>query len=688
MEYIKKALLKVKKLWKKMHATQILILVSSLFILITIGYFALLANSADVESLRQGLNQKTIIYDKDGDEASKVSANLSEGVPIDDVPEHVKQAIVAIEDVRFEKHRGIDMKGMMRAFFLNLKAGRITAGGSTITQQLTKKALLSDERTYKRKLEEVFLAIEIEKNFTKDEILEMYMNQVYFGSGAYGVQNASKKYFGKSIDQVTISEGAMLAGIINRPSALDPYKNMEGALDRRDLVLSQMKKYEMISESEYDQAVNETIVLSDSGGDPLKGKYPHYVDAVINEAVNLYGLTQEEILTQGYRIYTQMDQNIQASMERVYGNDSLFPISPDGVLIQSGAIITQPQTGGVLGLIGGRGEHTFRAFNRATQLKSRQPGSVMKPLVVYTPALAAGYDAHSLLKDEENMSYAGYSPKNYNGQYLGEVPMYKAVEDSLNVPAVWLLNEIGINKGVKMLENFGLDVPKEDQNLPLALGGMSQGFSPKQLAEAYGVFPNEGERVETHIITKIIDPMGNVLVDKKPKKAKVIDAKVAKEMTSMLLNVVETGTGKNAQIPGHKLAGKTGSTQLDFEDITNGTQDQWFVGYTSNLVGAVWLGYDKTDRTHYIKGNSSETVVPIFHAVMEQAVQYVDDEPFEIPSINETLEEKNNSFTEKFKEQWKKFDDKMLEEAGKWKQTFEKGKDKLKETFKKFTSDN
>src|SRR5699024_1753164 len=169
------------------------------------------------------------------------------------------------------------------------------------------------------------------------------------------------------------------------------------------------------------------------------------------------------------------------------------------------------------------------------------PGSVMKPLVVYTPALAAGYDAHSLLKDEENMSYAGYSPKNYNGQYLGEVPMYKAVEDSLNVPAVWLLNEIGINKGVKMLENFGLDVPKEDQNLPLALGGMSQGFSPKQLAEAYGVFPNEGERVETHIITKIIDPMGNVLVDKKPKKAKVIDAKVAKEMTSMLLNVVETG---------------------------------------------------------------------------------------------------------------------------------------------------
>lgn len=688
MELLKKGFLKLKKFWKKIHATQIIILVSSLFILFTIGYFALLANSADVESLRQGLNQKTIIYDKDNDEASKISANLSEGVPIDDVPGHVKQAIIAIEDVRFENHRGIDIKGMMRAFFLNLKAGRITAGGSTITQQLTKKALLSDERTYKRKLEEVFLAIEIEKNFTKDEILEMYMNQVYFGSGAYGVENASKKYFGKSIDQVTISEGAMLAGIINRPSALDPYKNMEGALERRDLVLSQMKKYEMISESEYDQAINETIVLSDSGGDPLKGKYPHYVDAVINEAVNLYGLTQEEILTQGYRIYTQMDQNIQAAMERVYGNDSLFPISSDGVLIQSGAIITQPQTGGVLGLIGGRGEHTFRAFNRATQLKSRQPGSVMKPLVVYTPALAEGYDAHSILKDEANMSYAGYSPKNYNGQYLGEVPMYQAVEDSLNVPAVWLLNEIGIDKGVKMLENFGLDVPKEDQNLPLALGGMSQGFSPKQLAEAYGVFPNEGERVETHIITKIIDPMGNVIVDKKPKKAKVINAKVAKEMTSMLLNVVETGTGKQAQIPGHKLAGKTGSTQLDFADITNGTQDQWFVGYTSNLVGAVWLGYDKTDRSHYIKGTSSETVVPIFHAMMEQAVQYVDDEPFEIPSINETLEEKENSFTEKFKEQWKKFDDKMLEEAGKWKKTFEKGKDKLKETFKKFTSDN
>src|SRR5699024_4486974 len=186
------------------------------------------------------------------------------------------------------------------------------------------------------KLEEVFLAIEIEKNFTKDEILEMYMNQVYFGSGAYGVQNASKKYFGKSIDQVTISEGAMLAGIINRPSALDPYKNMEGALDRRDLVLSQMKKYEMISESEYDQAVNETIALSDSGGDPLKGKYPHYVDAVINEAVNLYGLTQEEILTQGYRIYTQMDQNIQALKKRFYIKDSFIHILEVDVIFNIG----------------------------------------------------------------------------------------------------------------------------------------------------------------------------------------------------------------------------------------------------------------------------------------------------------------------------------------------------------------
>ncbi|MBW8349620.1 penicillin-binding protein 1A [Bacillus sp. IITD106] len=676
------------RFWRRAHLNQIIILLLSLTILVGLAYFAYLASAANVESLKQGLSQSTVIYDKDEDEASKISANLIEGVSIDKVPDNLQNAIIAIEDHRFKEHKGFDVKGIMRAFFINLKSGRISAGGSTITQQLTKVALLSPERTFKRKLEELFLAVEMEKTYTKDEILEMYMNQVYFGSGAYGVQNASRKYFGKDVENITLSEAAMLAGIINRPSALDPSKNYEGAMKRRDVVLGQMKKYNMISEQQYKDAVAEKIVLDDKGGDPLKGKYPYYVDAVINEAINLYGYTQDELLTKGYKIYTEMDQNLQSSLEKVYQNNSLFPVSSDGTLSQSGAVLLDPSSGGLRALVGGRGEHTFRAYNRATQLTA-QPGSVMKPLAVYVPALEAGYTAHSKLKDEADLSYDGYQPKNYNNQYLGEVPMYKAVEDSLNVPAVWLLNEIGIDKGVDSVTRFGLPLQDKDKNLSLALGGTRSGYSPKQMAEAYAVFANGGQRVQSHIITKIVGPTGNVEVDVKPKKTRVTDKKTAEQMTSMLLNVVESGTGRNAQINGYTIAGKTGSTQLPYADITEGTKDQWFVGYTPNLVGAVWLGYDITDRNHYLKGRSGDTVVPIFRAIMSGALPHVEKMSFETKSVNQHLQEQqdNKSIKEKFDD----FDEKMIKEAEKWKEKLEKGKgnlkkfeEKLKGIYKKF----
>ncbi len=681
------------KFWKKAHLNQILLLVISLVILIGLSYFAYLASAANVESLKKGLAQATVIYDKDGDEASKISANRMEGVPIADVPQNLKDAVVAIEDHRFYKHRGFDVYGISRAFFKNLFAGRITAGGSTLTQQLTKNALLSPERTYKRKLEEIFLAVEIEKKFTKDEILEMYVNQAFFGSGGWGVQNASKKFFGKDVSQITLSEAAMLAGIVNRPSALDPYKNYDASVERRNLVLKQMLKFEMISESEYQEAVNEKIVLEDKGEDPLKGKYPYYVDAVLNEAINQYGLTQEEILTRGYKIYTEMDQNVQAGLERVYTNNSLFPVSQDGTLAQSGAIMLDPKTGGIRGLIGGRGEHSFRAYNRATQLKA-QPGSVMKPIAVYTPALEEGYTAESMLKDEEGMTFGEYKPKNFNGQHAGEVKLYTAVEQSLNVPAVWLLNEIGLDKGIASSKEFGLPIQKEDENLSLALGGTTTGYSPQQMAEAYSVFANEGKREKSHIITKIVGPTENVEGEFKPKTKRVTSRKTAEKMTAILLNVVETGTGRNAKVSGYEIAGKTGSTQLPYPEITDGTKDQWFVGYTPDLVGAVWLGYDLTDRDHYLRGSSSETVVPIFRSMMEQTLPHVEKSEFGTRSINQRLEEERKKEEKSLKEKMKNFDDKMIDEAKKWKEKLENGKsgfkkleEKLKETYRQFQNE-
>src|SRR5579875_700198 len=312
---------KAVRLWKKLHLTQIILLVILIVVLVTICYFGWLASRANVQSLKKGLSQPTVIYDKDGQVATNVTTNRTRGVNIKDLPKYVPNAVVAIEDERFYEHGGFDIRGIARAFFGNLLAGRITAGGSTITQQLAKNALLSPEQTFRRKIEELFLAVKLDKVYSKDEILQMYLNQVYFGSGAWGIGNASRKYFDKNIQDVTISEAAMLAGLLHAPNYLDPYKHYDLAMKRRDVVLAKMKERGMITGAQYKQAKAEKIKLHDGGGSYIERKYPYYTDAVLNEAISRYGLTQDEILTRGYRIYTEMDQNLQANLERLYKRD-------------------------------------------------------------------------------------------------------------------------------------------------------------------------------------------------------------------------------------------------------------------------------------------------------------------------------------------------------------------------------
>lgn len=672
-----------RKFWKDKHLTQILLLLTLIFVLTSILYFAYLASQANVESLKEGLTQATIIYDKDGDVAAEVNTNRTSGVTVDELPDHVKDALIAIEDRRFYEHNGFDLVGISRAFFKNLFAGRITGGGSTITQQLAKNALLSPEQTYKRKVEELFLAVEIEKTYSKDEILEMYLNQVYFGSSAWGIGHASKKYFNKDIQEVTLSEAALLAGLLQAPSAYNPFENYDRAINRRDMVLDRMLEDGMINEAEYETAKKEKIVLEDGGSNFIDRKYPYYVDAVIDEAVSKYGLTQEEILTKGYKIYTEMDQNIQSTLENIYKSDYLFPKSPDGTLVQSGAVLLNPESGGVLGLVGGRGDYVFRGYNRVTHLK-RQPGSTLKPLSVYTPALEEGYTPASILKDELK-TYGDYTPTNPSGTYQGDVPMYKAVEDSLNAPTVWLLDKISIEKGIRSLEKFGITLGKEDRHLGgIALGGMEKGISPMKLAEAYSAFPNGGKREESHLITKIVGPTGNVVAQFKGTTTKVTSKAVADEMTSMLLNVVESGTGTTTRIDGVQIAGKTGSTQLDYDDI-GGTRDQWFAGYTPNLVGVVWLGYDKTDRQHYLRGSSSQTVVPIFREIMKRSLQYVEPAEFDVESINKQLEggKQLDKMKESIKETAEKVEETIKEEIPKWKRVIEEIQEDAKNLYHK-----
>jgi penicillin-binding protein 2A len=669
IKLLKRVLEKVRHFWKKRHLTQFLLLGILSFVLLGILFFAYTASQANVQSLQDGLSQTTIIYDKDGDVATKVDTNRSEGIDVTSIPDYVSHAVIAIEDRRFMEHKGFDIIGMSRAFLNNLFSGTITGGGSTITQQLTKNALLSPEQTYRRKIEELFLAVEIEKYYKKNEILNMYLNQVYFGSGAWGIDQAAKDYFNKDITNVTLSEAAMLAGLLQAPSALDPHNHYEKAIERRNIVLASMKELKMITEDEYNKAKQEKIIIEDGGGNDIKRDYPYYVDAVLDEAINQYDLSQEEIMTRDYRIYTEMDQNIQSSLEKVFNQSSIFPTGKDGTLVQSGTVLLDPKTGGIRGLVGGRGDYVFRGFNRATHIKA-QPGSTLKPLAVYTPALESGYETTSILKDEE-MVFGDYAPQNFSRTFQGEVPMYEAVAQSLNMPTVWLLNEIGLDKGIASLEKFGIPLEKEDHYLGIALGGMSKGISPLQLAEAYSVFANEGNREDSHLITKIVGPTGNVVAEHKNKTTNVTSKRVANEVTSLLLGVVESGTGKGTQIPGMQIAGKTGSTQLPYKDM-NGTKDQWFVGYTPNLVGAVWLGYDKTDRQHYLSSSSSETVVPIFRKIMETVKPYIEQEEFTVESVQskQRVEEEKK---QPLKDQTEKWKEKFKEEAPKWKEKINKG---------------
>jgi penicillin-binding protein 2A len=629
--------------------------------------------TSDVSKLNKPAPQPTIIYDQQGEIASKITNSKIEGVGIQQIPNEVIQAVIATEDQRFYQHNGINYFAIVKAFFKNMISGDIVAGGSTVTQQLAKNAFLTHERTYSRKMKELIITKKIERSYSKDEIMERYLNQIYFGEGAWGIQRAAKIYFGKEASELTLSESAMLAGLVKAPSNLSPFKNMEKAIERRNLVLSLMEKEGYISQKERESAKQQEIVLAeDEVDDDYNGNYPYYVDHIIEEAMVKYKLTKNEILSGGLHIYTELNHTIQNATEEAYKNENLFPDSQPDQLIQSGAIFINPETGGIQALAGGRGEHTFLGFNRSTQLV-RQPGSTMKPLAVYTPALEQGYEVFDLLEDRP-LNIGGYQPKNYDKQYRGQVTMYSAVVNSYNVPPVWLLNQIGLEKGTKSVERFGIPLQEEDHSLGIALGGMNEGTSPLLMAQAYTAFANKGLRAEAHAIQKIEDADGRMIAKWQGKSKKVMEPEIAQKMTFMLKGVVDEGTGKKAYMAGFDVAGKTGSTQLPFAN-DGGTKDHWFVGYTPDIVGAVWLGYDQTDETHYLTESSSGTAPVIFREILSMAKSELKSEKFALSSV----EKKYNSEIKKIKEKEEKArreKDKDEKNKGKGKKEDKKRKNK------------
>lgn len=639
--YLVRLNIKRRRLWKKYHLTKIIILSFlsiALFFSVYLGY---LARTANVNALRAGLEQTTRIIDEDGEEAGTLYAQKGEFIPIADISPLIQEAVISTEDQRFYKHRGFDPIGIGRAGIGYIVNREIVGGGSTITQQLAKNAYLTADQTMTRKLHELFLAIEIEKHYEKDDILEMYLNNAYFGNGVWGVQDASLRYFGKPAADVTLEEAATIAAMLKAPSNYNPIDNYELAINRRNVVLQLMVNTESITEAEAETAKQNGLTLVDAYDSEDGYRYPYYFDAVINEAVNQYGIDEEELLNNGYTIYTTLNQTYQQQMDATYANDELFQQASDGTSVQSASVALNPSTGGVSAVVGGRGEYTFRGFNRATQMR-RQPGSVMKPLGVYAPALEAGFDVDDLLVDEL-LAYGDtdYTPENLSGTYSGEVPMYQALADSLNAPSVWLLNEIGIRSGMRKVEEFGIQLDENDRNLgAIALGGMQRGVSPLQIASAYSTFPNGGERIEPYFITQIVDATGAIIVDNtSPRSQRVVSEEVAEDMNRMLLSVFTSGTAQNNQPNGYSVAGKTGTTQT-----TNGTgaTDHWIVGYTPDLVVTSWMGFDHTTEDHYLTTSSSQGVGMLLKAEMENILPHTQQTAFAVEEAESDYTESNN----------------------------------------------
>lgn len=585
----------------------------------------------DISKLEDPLPQPTIIFDRTGKEATKISSSKIEPAALNDIPIPMQNAIIATEDQRFYEHNGVDIQSILRALVKDIKAGEVVEGGSTITQQLTKNMLLNSEQTISRKLKEAITSVKIEMTYSKNEILELYLNHIYFGEGAWGVQQAAQTYFGKNISQVSIAEAAMLAALPKAPSFYSPYKHPKAALERRNLVLKLMLEQGYVSNEEYEAAVAQKITLLPAEKRKSKANYPSYVDYVLQEAEQRYGLDEDQILTMGLHIYTELDPKIQQAAEKVYSLGDVFPDSVKDQWIQSGIVLEDPHTGGIKALVGQRGEHVFRGFNHATQLR-RQPGSAIKPLVVYGPALEAGFTPQTQLYDGP-LDINGYSPHDWDSRTRGTVTLQEALRESWNIPAVWTLNELGISTGFAYGQKLGLPLTQQDRNLGLALGGLSKGVSPLEMAQAFSVFPALGEWRQAHAIVKITAYDGTPLIEYKDAPIRLFKPTTAYTMTGLLQNVVANGTGQRAQLT-RPTAGKTGTTQLpetkEFQGV-KGIKDAWFVGYTPELVAAVWMGYDKTDKDHVLNFSGGYYPAMVFKAVMEEALRGVPVAAFERP---------------------------------------------------------
>lgn len=564
-------------------------------------------------------------------------------IDINKVPQNLQNAFIAAEDNRFYDHIGIDPIGILRAIVTNLTNHGIAQGGSTITQQLAKNAFLSQEQTLKRKVQEAMLALEIEHKYSKKEILEMYMNQIYFGQGAYGIQTAAKTYFNKDVDQLSLTQCAMLAGLPKSPNYYSPFNNLKEAEARKNVVLDQMAKYGYITTAQAEEAKKASLELSQNKQTAANSETESFIDYVSQQVAAKYG--DDALYKEGLKIYTTLDTEKQHAAVKAMRDLPDNYTDANGLTQPQGALVSiDPQTGYILAMVGGRGQDSF---NRAS-MAVRQPGSAFKPFV-YLTALQDDMTPDSTMEDKK-VSYGGWSPQNSEKSYGGTMTLRQALALSVNTIAVQLADKVGTEKIINNAKKMGITTlvdkgSPNDNNLAMALGGLTRGVTPLEMASAYGTFANKGVHVKPTAIIKILDRNGNVIEDNSNNKAdatRVMSEREAYEMTSMLEGVIDHGTGTAAAI-GQPAAGKTGTT--------DDNKDAWFVGYTPTIVTAVWIGDDTGSHS---LGEVYGGTIPakIWHDYMVSAVDGESTKDFSVPEgmarqARQTVSEQKTTTTTK-----------------------------------------
>ncbi|MBQ8168096.1 PBP1A family penicillin-binding protein [bacterium] len=602
-------------------------IVSNLKMVVIVGAACMLAGFASlqlylnsqppIKNLEQFKpNIVTKFYSQDGEVIKTFTAYTFSKIDIKDVPEELKEAIIATEDKNFYRHNGYDIVGLVRSSIQNILARRVVQGASTITQQLARVLFLSNEKTFTRKIKELVIAARIEKTISKDQILEMYLNNVYLGSGAYGVEGAAKIYFNKSIKDCTLPELALIAGLPQAPSVYSPYNNLDLAIKRRNQVLTRMYKMRYIKKDEYEKAKETKVVLNEMPQFYTTNRAPYFCDYVMKELLKL-GFDETEIIHGGYKVITTLDSKAQnAANEAVIKNLKNWGLSADAK--QAAVFSFDPTNGKILTYVGGK-DYTKSQYDRVTQAV-RPPGSAFKPFV-YAAALERGTSPNDFIEDMP-ITIGDWSPRNYGNKYRGLIPVYSALMVSSNVCAARTIYEVGIRSVIQIARVLGIETPIA-YDYTIALG--SNGVKLFEFTRAYGAFANGGYVVQPYGIEKVETSRGKVVYRApKTKASHQISLRTSAEMTAMLKTVITNGTGAAANI-GKPAAGKTGTT--------DDNKDAYFVGYTPNIVTGVWVGSD--DNTVMNKSIQGGTVPAIiWKDVMKVATEPYGNADFNYPEVH------------------------------------------------------